>query len=52
MVLEQCLSGANMVTSVIQKANARLKGFFIQKEEIFKFDNQKAFIDVFDTVSF
>ena len=25
---------------------------FIQKEEIFKFDNQKAFNDVFDTVSF
>ena len=30
VVLEQCLSGANMATSVIQKANARLKflGFF------------------------
>ena len=25
VVLEQCLSGANMATSVIQKANARLK---------------------------
>ena len=50
-MLEQCLSGANMATSVIQKTNARLK-FFIQKEEIFKFDNQKAFSDVLDTVSF
>ena len=50
-MLEQCLSGANMATSVIQKTNARLK-FFIQKEEFFKFDNQKAFSDVLDTVSF
>ena len=50
VLLEKCLSGANMATSVIQKANARL--IFIQKEEIFKFDNQKAFSDVLDTVSF
>ena len=51
VVLKQCLSGTNMAASAIQKANVRLK-FFIQKGEIFKFDNQKAFSDVFDTKSF
>ena len=50
-MLEQCLSGANMAISVIQKTNARLK-FFKQKEEIFKFDNQKAFSGFLDRVSF
>ena len=32
-MLEQCLSGANMATSVIQKANARLK--FLYKKIFF-----------------
>ena len=39
VVLEQCLSGANMATSVIQKANASLK-FLYRKRKFFKFDNQ------------
>ena len=34
VVLEQCLSGVNMATSIIQKANARLK-FLYRKQKFF-----------------
>ena len=43
VVLEQCLSGAYMVTSVIQKANVRLK-FFIQNADVFTFDTKKLLV--------
>ena len=32
VVLEQCLSGANMATSVIQKANARLEFLYRKRK--------------------
>ena len=49
-VLDQCLSGENMVTSIIQKANVRLK--FLYKAKVFKFWNQKAPSYVNDSMPF
>ena len=40
VVLEQCLSGANMPTSVIQKANARLK-FLYKKRKFLNLTTKK-----------
>ena len=40
VVLEQCLSGANMATFVIQKANARLK-FLYRKRKFLNLTNKK-----------
>ena len=39
-MLEQCLSGANMATSVIQKANARLK-FLYRKRKFLNLTTKK-----------
>ena len=49
--LEQRLSGAYMATSIIQKANAIMK-FLYRKRIFFRFDNQKAFSDVINVVSY
>ena len=40
VVLEQCLSGANMATPVIQKANARLK-FLYRKRKFLNLTTKK-----------
>ena len=42
-MLEQCLSGANMVTSVIQKANARLK-FLYRKRKFLNLTTKKLLV--------
>ena len=43
VVLEQCLSGANMATSVIQKANAGLK-FFYRKRKFLNLTTKKLLV--------
>ena len=43
VVLEQCLSGANMAISVIQKANARLK-FLYRKRNFFNLTAKKLLV--------
>ena len=40
VVLEQCLSGVNMATSIIQKANTRLK-FLYRKQKFFNLKTKK-----------
>ena len=42
-VLDQCLSGENMVTSIIQKANARLK-FLYRKQRFLNFETKKLLV--------
>ena len=42
-MLEQCLSGANMATSVIQKANARLK-FLYRKRKFLNLTTKKLLV--------
>ena len=42
-VLDQCMSGENMVTSIIQKANARLK-FLYRKQRFFNFETKKLLV--------
>ena len=42
-MLEQCLSGANIVTSVIQKANARLK-FLYRKRKFLNLTTKKLLV--------
>ena len=42
-MLEQCLSGANMATSVIQKANARLK-FLYRKRKVLNLTTKKLLV--------
>ena len=42
-MLEQCLSGANMATSVIQKANARLK-FLYRKRKLLNLTTKKLLV--------